>query len=207
MSEVRLLTPCVPRLVLAAGLNYRSHLGSRPVPKKPEFFWKTADCLVEPEGKILIPPGAENVHYEGEMVVVIGKTTRNVAAEEARNCVFGVTCGNDVSERNWQRDDLQWWRAKASATFGPLGPAIVKGLDFGNLKLETKVNGQVKQSENTRDLIYDVPTMISFLSRHVTLQPGDILFTGTPQTTSAMKPGDVVEVSLEGAGVLRNVVA
>jgi 2-keto-4-pentenoate hydratase/2-oxohepta-3-ene-1,7-dioic acid hydratase in catechol pathway len=207
LADVRLLVPCEPRQVLAAGLNYKSHIGNRPPPAKPEFFWKSPGCLVEHGAKIIIPADARNVHYEGELVVVVGRRTRNVSVAEAPACVFGVTCGNDVSERDWQRNDLQWWRAKASDTFGPLGPAIVTGLHYGNLRLETRVNGQVKQSENTKDLLFDVPTMISFLSKHLTLWPGDVLYTGTPQTTSPMKPGDVVEVEVEGVGILRNTVA
>jgi 2-keto-4-pentenoate hydratase/2-oxohepta-3-ene-1,7-dioic acid hydratase in catechol pathway len=191
------LYPCEPTTVLAVGLNYKSHLGARPAPTKPEFFFKPVTSLVEPDGQILIPPGAKNVHYEGEFVIVIGKTARQVAEDEALNYVFGYTCGNDVSERDWQRDDLQWWRAKGADTFGPLGPVIVTGL-------ETRLNGEVKQSQLLSDLLFDVPAIVSFASRHVTMHPGDVIYTGTPGATSAMKPGDTVEVEIEGIGVLRN---
>lgn len=204
LSEARLLYPCEPATVLAVGLNYKSHLGARPAPKKPELFFKPLTSLVDPNGEIVIPRGARNVHYEGEFVIVIGKTARQVAESEALNYVFGYTCGNDVSERDWQRDDLQWWRAKGADTFGPLGPAIATGLDYRKSRLQTRVNGEVKQSQVLSDLLFDVPAIVSFTSQHVTLHPGDVIYTGTPGSTSAMKAGDTVEVEIEGIGVLRN---
>src|SRR6185312_8018944 len=146
-------------------------------------------------------------HYEGELVVVIGRTTRNASRQEAAASVFGVTCGNDVSDRNWQRGagkDVQYWRAKGCDTFGPLGPVIVTGLDYSDLLLTTRVNGTVAQQQRTSDLIFDVPTVIAFVSRYVTLGQGDVIYTGTPGNTRAMKAGDVVEVEIEGIGTLRN---
>jgi 2-keto-4-pentenoate hydratase/2-oxohepta-3-ene-1,7-dioic acid hydratase in catechol pathway len=204
LSEVKLLAPCEPVTVLAVGLNYKSHLGNRPAPAKPELFFKPVTSLVAPEGDIVIPPGAKNVHYEGEFVIVIGKTAQRVAPADALNYVLGYTCGNDVSERDWQQGDLQWWRAKGADTFGPLGPVIVRGLDYHKSRLQTRVNGVVKQSQMLSDLLFDVPAIVSFASMHVTLHPGDVIYTGTPGATSAMKPGDVVEVEIEGIGVLRN---
>jgi 2-keto-4-pentenoate hydratase/2-oxohepta-3-ene-1,7-dioic acid hydratase in catechol pathway len=150
--------------------------------------------------------GAANVHYEGELVVVIGKETKGVTASEAASCIFGYTCGNDVSERDWQKGDLQWWRAKGSDTFGPLGPAISVGLDYRNARLQTRVNGEVRQSQSLSDLLFDPATVVSHASRCVTLLPGDVIFTGTPGTTRALKPGDTVEVEIDGIGILRNVV-
>jgi 2-keto-4-pentenoate hydratase/2-oxohepta-3-ene-1,7-dioic acid hydratase in catechol pathway len=144
------------------------------------------------------------VHYEGEMVVVIGKKAKNISVQDAPEHIFGITAGNDVSERDWQKNDLQWFRGKVSDTFGPLGPAIVQGLDHSDLLLQTRVNGEVRQSQRTRDLVFDVETVVSYISKYVTLMPGDLIFTGTPGTTAAMQPGDVVEVELEGVGVLRN---
>ena len=207
LSAVRLLPPCEPSKVLAVGLNYRSHLGARPAPKNPEIFFKVPSSLLPQGGQIILPGGTNDVHYEGELVVVMGRKAKKVSAAEARACVFGVTCGNDVSARDWQKGDLQWWRAKSSDTFGVLGPAIVTGLDYGNLQLQTRLNGQVKQSQSTSDLLFDVPAIISFISQAVTLLPGDVIYTGTPGATSAMKPGDVVEVDIEGIGVLRNTIA
>ena len=206
-SSVRLLIPCTPRNVLAVGLNYRSHIGARTVPSNPEIFYKPATCLQDPGGPIVIPPDATNVHYEGELVVVIGQEVKNASLDQARAAIFGVTCGNDVSEREWQHGshkDLQWWRAKGADTFGPLGPSIVTGLDYGNLLLQTRLNGDVVQKQSTSDLLFDCPTIVSYISRWVTLLPGDVIYTGTPGATKKMNPGDVVEVELEGVGVLRN---
>ena len=139
-----------------------------------------------------------------EMVIVIGREAKNVSESEAASFVFGVTAGNDLSERDWQSEDLQWFRAKGSDTFGPVGPAIARGLDHNDLLLQTRVNGEVRQSERTGDLLFDVEAIVSYVSRYVTLLPGDIIFTGTPGSTQALEPGDVVEVELEGVGVLRN---
>ena len=173
----------------------------------PQPFFKTISCLLPHGGTIILPKEAETVHYEAELVIVIGKTTRNVSKKDALKYVFGVTCGNDVSARVWQRNDVQWWRAKASDTFGPCGPAIATGLDYDNLQLTLRLNGEVRQDESTKFFINDIASMVSFLSRHVTLHPGDLIFTGTPGKTDAMKPGDVVEVELSGVGILRNKVA
>jgi 2-keto-4-pentenoate hydratase/2-oxohepta-3-ene-1,7-dioic acid hydratase in catechol pathway len=155
----------------------------------------------------VLPGETDNVHYEGEMVVVVGKRARNVSADEAAGHVLGVTCGNDVSARDWQKNDLQWWRAKGSDTFGPCGPYLVAGLDYDDLRIELRVNGEVKQTQRTSDLIHNVAQIISWISRSVTLEPGDLIYTGTPGQTSPLKPGDVVEVELEGVGILRNRVA
>lgn len=207
VASVNLMAPCVPPKVLAVGLNYKSHLGSRKPPSAPEIFYKPITCLQHPGHPIVIPAGAKNVHYEGELVVVIGKTASKISKEQATDVIFGVTCGNDVSERDWQNGpekDLQWWRAKGADTFGPLGPMIVKGLDYGKLQLETRLNGESVQKQLTSDLLFDCPTIVSYVSRYVTLTPGDVIYTGTPGQTRAMKPGDVVEVQIEGIGTLRN---
>ena len=206
VGSVRLLAPVTPSKVIAVGLNYQSHLGGRAASAYPGLFAKFPTSVAGPGDSIVMPPDATDLHYEGEMVIVIGRPGRDVAGEAARDYVFGVTAGNDVSERAWQRDDLQWFRAKASDTFAPIGPVIVRGLNYDDLLLETRVNGEVRQSERTRDLIFDVAAIVSYVSRYVTLLPGDVIFTGTPGTTRAMRPGDVVEIELEGVGVLRNTV-
>ncbi len=204
LADVRLLAPVAPGKVIAVGLNYRSHLGDREPASYPGLFAKLPSSIVGPGADIVLPPDAGNVHYEGELVVVIGRRARNVGAGEAGAYILGVTAGNDVSERDWQRDDLQWFRAKASDTFGPLGPAIVSGLDYEDLHVQTRLNGEVVQSARTSDLIFGVDEIVGYVSRYVTLEPGDVIYTGTPGTTSAMKGGDVVEVEVEGVGVLRN---
>jgi len=210
LSEVKLLYPCEPGKIMAVGLNYKSHLGGRPQPPHPEMFYKPVTALQHPGEAIAIPRDATDVHYEGELVAVMGKQVRNATPEEARDAIFGVTCGNDVSDRNWQhgaQKDLQWWRAKGCDTFAPLGPAIATGLDYGNLRLETRLNGEVVQQQTTADLIFDCPTIVSWVSGWVTLMAGDIIYTGTPGNTRKMAAGDTVEVEIEGIGVLRNPVA
>src|SRR5215471_6801424 len=207
LSAVKLLSPCEPSKVIAVGLNYKSHLEGEPAPKQPGIFLKLPTCVIAPEESIVFPPGAEDVHYEGEMVVVIAKKASRVSKADAPDYIFGVTCGNDVSERHWQDNDMQWFRGKACDTFGPLGPSIVSGLNYNDLLLETRVNGEVRQKQRTSDLLFDVPTIVSFVSQFATLLPGDVIFTGTPGSTKAMKSGDVVEVELEGVGVLRNRIA
>jgi 2-keto-4-pentenoate hydratase/2-oxohepta-3-ene-1,7-dioic acid hydratase in catechol pathway len=210
LSQVKLLYPCQPTKILCVGLNYKSHLSGRPQPTRPEIFYKPLSALQDPGGPIVTPRDATDLHYEGELVAVIGKQARNVSAEEAREAIFGVTCGNDVSERNWQHGagkDLQWWRAKGSDTFAPFGPVIAAGADYGNLQLTTRLNGEVVQQQYTSDLIFDCAAIVSWISGWVTLYPGDVIYTGTPGSTRKMSPGDVVQVELEGVGVLENPVA
>jgi 2-keto-4-pentenoate hydratase/2-oxohepta-3-ene-1,7-dioic acid hydratase in catechol pathway len=207
LADVKLLAPCQPGKILAVGLNYKSHLGGRPQPAHPEIFYKPVTALLDPEEPIVIPRDAADVHYEGEIVLVIGKRIRNATPDEARDVIFGVTCGNDVSDRNWQHGqgkDLQWWRAKGSDTFAPLGPAILTDADYSHLQLTTRLNGEVVQQQYTSDLIFDGPTIVSWVSGWVTLLPGDIIYTGTPGSTRKMSPGDTVEVEIESIGVLRN---
>ena len=204
LSEVHLLAPCKPTKVIAVGLNYRSHIGNRPVPKYPGLFAKYPTSIIGQEKNIVMPSDATDLHYEGELVIVIGKKAKNISVSKAPNYIFGVTAGNDVSERNWQQGDLQWLRAKASDTFGPVGPAIVTGLNYNDLLLQTRLNGELRQSERTKDLVYNVEAIVSYISHYVTLFPGDLIFTGTPGTTKAMKPDDIVEIELEGVGILRN---
>jgi len=179
------------------------------VPKKfqiPQPFFKSASSIIGHNRPIIIPKGATVVHYEAEMVIVIGKRARNVSKQAAKDYVFGVTIGNDVSARKWQKGDVQWWRAKGSDTFGPTGPYIVSGLNYDDLLLQLRLNNETKQKERTSQLIHNVASCVSFISQHVTLRPGDLIFTGTSGKTSPIKKGDVIEVELEGVGVLRNTV-
>ena len=204
LAEAKILAPCEPSKVIAVGRNYKSHIGERTPSAYPTVFLKLPSCIIGPDDAIVIPPGATDVHYEAELVVVMGKTTSKVAKEDVPAHIFGVTAGNDISERVWQKNDVQWFRAKASDTFGPLGPAIVQGLNYGDLLIQSRVNGETRQSQRTCDMLFDVPTMISYISQFVTLVTGDVIYTGTPAQTKAMHPGDVVEVEIEGIGVLRN---
>lgn len=180
---------------------------SGEVPEKfqiPQPFFKSPSCLLPDGGAIVIPKDATTVHYEAELVVVIGKKCKNVSPEDAAGYVFGITCGNDISERVWQKSNVQWWRAKGSDTFGPCGPFIVSGLDYNDLEMQLRINGEVKQKERTSMLIHDVAHTVSHISQYVTLHPGDLLFTGTPGQTDVLKPGDTVEIEIEGVGVLKN---
>ena len=213
LAEVRLLAPVDPRKILAAAVNYQSHvpsgrtvLKSDNAPAVPQLFLKPSSSVVGPGDVIVLPAEARRVDAEGELVAVIGRICRNVSPEQALDYVFGYTCGNDVSARHWQRDDIQWWRAKGSDTFTPLGPFIATGLDPTNIGLRTRVNGVEAQSGNTSDLIHSVAAMISFASRVMTLEPGDLLFTGTPGEPPRLEDGDVVEVEIDGIGVLGNTV-
>ena len=204
LDDVKLLAPIEPSKVLAVGLNYRSHLGNEPEPKNPEIFFKSPSCINDPGGEIMLPSGDDDVHAEGELVVVMKERTQKATPDEAAANILGVTCGNDVSARTWQANDMQWWRAKASDTFGPMGPFLVTDIDYGDLQLETRINDDVVQSQTTSDLIFPVPVIVSFISQSITLEPGDAVYTGTPGTTTALKTGDVVEVEIEGIGVLSN---
>lgn len=215
LSEVTVLPPTVPSKVLALAGNYRSHLGNDQIPPKfqiPQPFLKPPSCVIAHGQAIRIPKDSPGpVQLEGELVIVIGKTARRVPKEQALQYVFGVTCGNDVSERLWQNDeermDIQWWRAKGADTFGPVGPYIATGLNYDDLPFRVRLNGKVVQEDRTSHFIHDVAATVSFISRYVTLYPGDLIFTGTTGDTPTIKPGDVVEVEFEGVGTLRNPVA
>ena len=221
LRQTRFLVPCEPSKVIAVGLNYASHrvavesaegvfvnVAGRPVSSEhPVVFAKFPSSLIADGEDIIFPRDATNVHFEGEMALVIGKKTRNVSVEDAHRHVFGVTICNDLVDREWLLGDLQWFRAKGSDGFGPIGPAIATGLDYGRLRLETRVNGEVRQSSSTSELVFSPDRILSFCSQYVTLLPGDVIFTGTPGKTQAVRKGDRIEVEIEGIGVLRNTVA
>ena len=221
VSEIKLMVPCVPSKVLAVGLNYASHrvhvessegvfvnVAGRPVPSHyPVVFAKFPTSLIPHGQDIVLPADATNVHFEGELVLVVGKRAKRVPVEQASSYVFGVTIGNDLVDREWLLQDLQWFRAKGSDDFGPIGPAIATGLDYGHLKLETRVNGEARQSSSTGELVFSPDQILSYCSQYVTLLPGDVIFTGTPGKTQRINRGDTIEVEIEGIGTLRNRVA
>ena len=206
LGDVTLLAPSDPQKVVAAGLNYRSHLGGAEPAEYPGLFDKHATSLIGHGAEITYYEDASNLHFEGEMVLIIGKAARDVSVEDAPDHIFAVAPGNDISERVWQGSDLQWFRAKGADTFGPVGPVMARGVNYDDLLLQTRVNGETLQSQRTSDLLFDSSFLVSYISRYVTLEPGDMVFTGTPGTTSAMQPGDVVEIELEHVGVLRNTI-
>jgi len=220
-AETRFLVPCQPSKVLAVGLNYASHrehvegsegvilnAAGRPAPSHyPGIFTKFPTSLIADGDEIVLPPDATNVHFEGELVVVVGAMAKNVSTADAHRYIFGVTIGNDLVDRDWLLNDLQWFRAKGADGFGPIGPAIVTGLDINNLALETRVNGELRQSSNTRELVFSPQEILSYCSRYVTLLPGDVIFTGTPGKTQRIDRGDAIEVTIAAIGTLRNAVA
>ena len=209
LQTVKLLAPCEPGKILALGLNYALHVqessSNRPAPERPEPFYKVPSSICNPGDPIMIPPGAGETHFEGELVAVVGKTAKRVPPQAALEYVFGYTCGNDVSARAWQRGDLQWWRGKSCDTFSPIGPWIETDIaDPSTLTLETRLNGERKQHSGTDQMLFDVPTMISFISQVLTLYPGDLIYTGTCDGVGPMDHGDTVEVEVSNIGVLRN---
>jgi 2-keto-4-pentenoate hydratase/2-oxohepta-3-ene-1,7-dioic acid hydratase in catechol pathway len=208
LSDLRLLSPCIPSKIVALGLNYRSHAEEvkLSIPAEPLIFLKPSTSVIGPEDKIIYPESSQRVDYEGELGVVIKTRTRRVPREEALNYVLGYTCFNDVTARDLQSKDKQWTRAKSFDTFAPVGPWIETELDPDHLSLETYLNGEIKQRTNTSDLIFSVPELVSFISRVMTLLPGDIIATGTTSGIGPMQPGDTVEVKIEHIGTLRNYV-
>jgi 2-keto-4-pentenoate hydratase/2-oxohepta-3-ene-1,7-dioic acid hydratase in catechol pathway len=196
----------IPSKIIGIGQNYRAHAieMGKGLPDEPLMFMKPRSALL-PEGwAIERPAGFERVDYEGELGVVIGQRTRSISKERALDVVLGYTCVNDVTVRDLQKKDGQWTRAKGFDTFCPLGPRIVAGLDPRALKIQTRVNGVVKQDSTTADLIFDVATLISYISQYMTLEFGDVISTGTPAGVGNLEPGDEVEIEIERIGVLKN---
>lgn len=204
LSEVQLLAPTTPSKVLAMALNYESHIRDARKPTKPEPFLKTPSCIIGLNDPIILPHDAGTVHEEAELVVVIGKKCKHVSQQNALDHIFGYTCGNDVSARVWQRGDVQWWRAKSSDTFGPVGPCIVTDIDGSSLDIWARVNGKQVQHCNTSELLFDIPTLVSFISQVITLDAGDLIFTGTSGAPVEIQDGDIVEIEVDKIGVLSN---
>ena len=209
LTEVKLLAPAQPSKILCIGRNYAEHARERDVevPKVPLVFLKAPSSIINPGDTILLPPQSQQVEHEAELVVIIGKRGRNIIAEEAQNYVYGYTAGNDVTARDLQKLDGQWTRAKGFDTFCPFGPWIDTEFDPSDAVITCKVNGQPRQMASTRDMIFNVNVLIAFISSVMTLEPGDIIFTGTPAGVGPLKSGDSVEVEIEGLGKLVNPVA
>jgi len=208
-SEVRLLAPCVPTKVVAVGLNYRDHareLGMA-VPENPVLFLKPPTAVIGPGDNIIYPAMSRQVDYEGELGIVIRDRVRHISPAESRQHILGYTCANDVTARDLQKQDGQWTRAKGFDTFCPVGPWIETDLDPGDLLIETYLNGESRQSSRTSQFVFGVDRLVSFISQVMTLDPGDLIITGTPAGIGPMKAGDEVEVRIEGIGSLKNRVA
>jgi 2-keto-4-pentenoate hydratase/2-oxohepta-3-ene-1,7-dioic acid hydratase in catechol pathway len=215
-ADVRLLSPILPSKVVCVGKNYADHvkeMNTGDAPKEPLLFLKPSTSVIGPEDAIRIPPGSTNVHHEAELAVVIGaRGARNVSPDQALGSVFGYTIGNDVTERDMQRSDGQWTRAKGFDSFCPLGPWIETdlgaiGLDAADLEVTCTVDGELRQKGRTSQLLFDLPTLISYMSQVMTLLPGDVVLTGTPAGVGPIRAGQRVEVSIEGLGTLGNPVA
>jgi len=207
IDDIKLLAPCVPSKVVAVGLNYMDHIkefGDRDIPKSPTLFVKLPHTVIGPGESIIIPEGATRVDYEAELAVVIKSECFRIPEQDAANYILGATCLNDVTERHIQKKDGQWTRAKNFPTFCPIGPYIVDGIDYNNLDIEMKLNGQIKQKSNTSNLIWNVEQLVSFISQVMPLHPGDIVTTGTPHGVSPVKAGDITEITVEDIGTLQN---
>ena len=203
---LRVLPPVTPSKIVAVGLNYRDHAKEmgKALPSEPLIFLKPPSAVIGPESSIVIPPGAGRVDHEAEVGIVIGRPARNVRAAEARDYVLGLTCVNDVTDRDIQKRDVQYTRAKGFDTFAPIGPAIAVGLDGAALAIGSTVNGVARQASNTREMIFPLDQVVEFVSHVMTLLPGDVIATGTPPGVGPIVPGDRVVVTVEGVGELAN---
>jgi 2-keto-4-pentenoate hydratase/2-oxohepta-3-ene-1,7-dioic acid hydratase in catechol pathway len=215
-ADVRLLSPILPSKVVCVGKNYAAHvaeMNTGDAPKEPLLFLKPSTAVIGPGDAIRIPPGSTNVHHEAELAVVIGaRGARHVTPEQAAASIFGYTIGNDVTERDMQKSDGQWTRAKGFDSFCPIGPWIetdlgALGLNPADLEVTCDVDGERRQQGRTSQLIFDVPTLISYISQVMTLLPGDVVLTGTPSGVGPIAPGQRVDVTIEGLGTLSNTVA
>ncbi len=214
LKDVKILPPTEPSEIWCPGLNFANHLefaagvlGDEDpnVPEHPNPWIKARGSLTGTGEPIILPKdGSGDVHYEGEAVAVIGKTCRRVTPQEATKCILGYTCGNDVSDRAWQKDDWTFWRAKGADTFAPVGPWIDTDVDPQQLQMIVRLNGEEVQHGCTEEMLFSFAEIVSYISQHVTLRPGDLVFSGSTGVTVALKPGDTVDVEIPGIGVLSN---
>lgn len=209
LSDVTLLAPCEPRSIVCVGKNYAKHVAEMggsvdDLPREPGLFLKALNALSNPGDDIPVPAWTSELHHEGELAVVIARTMRDVEPEDALDHVLGYTIANDVTARDAQRNDLQWVRAKSSDGFCPVGPWLETDLDPADLSVQVRVNGELRQDGRTRDLIFPVPVILAYVSRFLTLEPGDLVLTGTPDGVGPLHPGDTVEVTVDAIGTLQN---
>jgi len=210
LSDAQLLPPASPSKIICVGRNYRDHakeLGNE-VPTQPLLFFKPPSSLLAPGGTILLPPAAERVDFEGELAILIAKRARHLSqTDDLAPYIHGYTLANDVTARDLQKKDGQWARAKGFDTFCPLGPIVNTDLDPANLTLETHLNGELRQHGSTADFIFTLPVLFEFITSFMTLEPGDLLLTGTPAGVGPLAPGDTVSVTVTGLGTLTNPVS
>ena len=210
LDEVKLLPPCQPSKIILVGLNYYDHIkessSASGVPEEPVIFIKPPTSLIATEEEILYPPQIKRLDFEAELAVVMRQNCKDILPEKAKDCIFGYTCLNDITARDLQKKDVQWSRAKSFDTFCPLGPFISVGINPGNLKIESYLNGKIQQSSNTNRMIFSVDRIVSFVSKIMTLLPGDVISTGTPAGVNSLSSGDIIEIKIEHIGTLRNFV-
>lgn len=206
LAQVTLLAPCQPSKIVCVGRNYVDHAAEHgaEVPAEPLLFLKPPSAVVGPEDAVILTPLSQRIEHEAELCVVIGRTARHLRPEHALEAVLGYTCGNDVTARDLQRKDGQWSRAKGFDTFCPLGPWIETDLDWRAQTVQCLVNGAVRQSGRTRDMVFGVPQLLAYVTAVMTLEPGDVLMTGTPSGVAPLYAGDRVTVSVSGIGSLTN---
>jgi 2-keto-4-pentenoate hydratase/2-oxohepta-3-ene-1,7-dioic acid hydratase in catechol pathway len=206
LADVVLLAPCKPTKVICVGLNYRDHAEEigMSLPDEPILFLKPPSTVIGTGEAIIAPVEASRLDYEAELVVVIGRRARRTATDEAMSYVAGLTAGNDVTARNYQTPNSQWTRAKGYDTFAPIGPVLARDLDPSDLEVKCLVNGELRQRSNTDQMVFSPPELVSFASSIMTLEPGDVIMTGTPPGIGELHPGDRVEVNIEGIGRLLN---
>ena len=208
LGEVRLLAPVTPSKIVCVGRNYADHAAElgNPVPKEPLIFLKPPSSIIGPGDDIVYPPVSGRVDPEAELVAVIGRSGRRVAPEDAMSLVAGYTCGNDVTARDIQKSDPQWTRGKGFDTFCPLGPWVDTEFDASDVRVTCTVGGEVRQDGRTKDFIFDIPTLIAYVTAFARLEPGDVLMTGTPSGVGPVQVGDMITVAVEGLGELTNTV-
>jgi 2-keto-4-pentenoate hydratase/2-oxohepta-3-ene-1,7-dioic acid hydratase in catechol pathway len=206
ITDVRLLAPILPSKVLAIGRNYAAHAAElgHDVPERPLIFLKPSTAVIGTDDAIRLPPSSQQVEHEAELALIIGKVAKDLAPDDVASAIFGYTCANDVTARDQQRADVQFTRAKGYDSFCPIGPWIETTFDPSAVRVRALVNGQTRQDATTADMIFDIPTMVSFMSQVMTLVPGDVILTGTPEGVGPLVDGDVVTVSIDGIGELTN---
>lgn len=212
LSEIKLLPPAKPSKIICVGRNYLDHIkelsperdssNTDHLPNEPGLFLKTPNTLAEHGGTVVRPDWSNNFHFEGELALVIGQHAKNLTQEQALDAVLGYTCALDLTARDKQKSDLQWFRAKSTDRFCPLGPWLETDLDPSALRIQTRVNGQIKQDSSTSHMIFNIPHILEYLTTYITLEPGDVVLTGTPEGVGPLNSGDLVEVEIEGIGIL-----
>jgi len=209
LDAIRLLPPCIPSKLVCLGLNYRKHAEefNLPIPTTPLIFLKPSTAVIGPSDSIILPKNSKRVDYEAELGVVMGRRAKDVKPAQVNDYILGYTCVNDVTERHNQAEDGQWTRAKGYDTFAPIGPCIETSMSPDNVLVESILNGEIRQSARTSDLIFGISELVSFISSVMTLLPGDIIATGTPSGVGRLQPNDTIDIRIEGIGILTNYTA